>query len=563
VLGKRQQPRHLRLTRTLSAKRDALLVKWWPAVSATALFLVLVALIGPWSELPINDDWQYAHVAKSLAEKATLTVDVPIAPTVVGQSLMAFPVIRALGFSHLALRFLTMTLSILILFELGYLLSISAVPGGLQFVALANVVANPLFLHLSTSFMTENYAYFVGLLGACIWFYGRNRHPVASGVIAAAIVGFAFWIRQFSALVLPALILAELISARVGSRSLRPLAIRWSASLGVFAVSVAAYFAWATSTGNFTSAFSGPLGSALSPDPLSILVELGVFLFYVTFFFAPFLVAFIRREKPSVGALLIPALLAASAGFALALGDWTGSPRASLHPTFPFLHNLLTEYGVGPITLTDVYWNNAQTRPSVSAAPWIILEVVMIILSFAWFRVFALVKEQKNELAIFGICLAVLSFTAVAISFRYAILDRYHYPALLAFTVAIAVLFPRGSERRLYRAAVLWIGCLGLFSTLSLHDYFRWNEVRVDLVREAQRRGIALSQLDGGYEVNGWNDVERIATSAGCGVKVVWFCDDRPFRIGLEQKASDSLILSQPVDAWLVRFPDIKLIQRR
>lgn len=48
-----------------------------------------------------------------------------------------------------------------------------------------------------------------------------------------------------------------------------------------------------------------------------------------------------------------------------------------------------------------------------------------------------------------------------------------------------------------------------VFSTFALHDYFRWSKVRGRLVADAQRRGIALSEVKGGCEVNRWNDVEK------------------------------------------------------
>lgn len=41
----------------------------WPILCAIVFFFALIAAIGPWSELPINDDWQYAHFAKPFAER--------------------------------------------------------------------------------------------------------------------------------------------------------------------------------------------------------------------------------------------------------------------------------------------------------------------------------------------------------------------------------------------------------------------------------------------------------------------------------------------------------------
>ena len=280
-------------------------------------------------------------------------------------------------------------------------------------------------------------------------------------------------------------------------------------------------------------------------------------------FFVPFLIGLIGREKARVSLFLTPLTLLLTAAFALKFGDASGSPRANLRPMFPFLHNLLTPYGVGPITLTDVYWNNSQIRPSVPRLPWIIIEIGLIGLSLYWARVFAAAKLQKSEVGIFGISFALITFVAVAVSFQSAIFDRYHYSGILGLTLAAATSFPLARKGLLRIAGVTWIAVLGVFSTLSLHDYFRWNEVRAELVSEAQRGGIALADIDAGYELNGWNDVEGIGSTPSCGIRVFWFCSDRPFRIGVERRSSETAVLSRSVKSWFVPFPPLMLLREQ
>lgn len=538
------------------------LLEIWPALTATALLLGIVVVVGPWSDLPLNDDWQYSHLAKNLAERGVFHVDVPIAPTALGQSLIAWPVIQIFGFSHVGLRMLTIAISILVVVELNYLLLLATVPARVRFVALATIVVNPLFLHLSMSFMTENYGYAVALLAACVWYYGRKHDSHWTGVAAGALAGCAFWIRQFSALVFPALLLAEYMAAGKNQKKFRRFAKERGLATLVWAGFIVVYFPWAKATGNYTAHFSEPLARALRPQPLIVIVETGVYVFYLTIFMAAFLYAYARCER-SITAWLIPALLVLTAGFAWFFGVSNGSPRANLHSSFPFLHNVITTYGLGPLTLTDVYWNNAQMRPHVSPIPWIALELGAIGLSVTWAAVLARVRAEKNEIGLFGIFLALISFAAVVLSYQFAIFDRYHYPGLLGLALGLGVFFPVEKWQRLRRAAVLWLGVLGIFSALSLHDYFRWNETRAELITRAQRQGIALSAIDAGYELNGWYSVEGIGASVGCGPDERWFCNSRAFRIGMEQTQSDRVILSRPVDTWLVDFPELKLLQRQ
>jgi len=535
----------------------------WPFLGATIFLVALIVFIGPWSDLPLNDDWQYAHFAKSFAEHGTFTIDVPVAPSVVGQSIMAWPVIRVFGFSHLALRLLTLALGVLILLEVDYLLVLAAVTAGIRFVALCALVANPLFLNLSTAFMTENYGYFVALLAACIWFRGRKTDSSLQGIAAGGVAGLSFWIRQFSALVFPALLLAEWFTTGANLKNAVKIARRRAPAIFVWLVVIALFFPWAKTTGNYTSSFSQALVQLSKPNLVAIFLESGVFLLYITAFLLPFLVGYGFPRRPSIAAAIVLLIVSLTAAVAWVGGARTGPPAAFLNSTFPFLNNVVTSYGVGPITLTDVYWDNAQTRPHVPATPWLVVEVLLVFASLGWGSVATRVRTQKSEIGVFGITFALLSLVAVVLSYQYDIYDRYHYPGVLGFTIALAAFFPAQNEVRLRRAAVVWITAMAAFSTLSLHDYFRWQEARAAVLSRAARRGIPLSAIDAGYEPNGWNIVERKAAALGCGSEVAFFCRNRQYRIGLEQGPADSLILSQASDAWLVHFPDIKLMKRR
>jgi hypothetical protein len=69
-----------------------------PIIWALLAYVAAILLIAPWGDFPLNDDWQYAHLAKKLVETGRYRVDVPIAPSTVGQSLLAAPFIKVFGF---------------------------------------------------------------------------------------------------------------------------------------------------------------------------------------------------------------------------------------------------------------------------------------------------------------------------------------------------------------------------------------------------------------------------------------------------------------------------------
>ena len=95
-----------------------------PNFNLFVLFLVFginILLIQPWGDFPLNDDWQYAHITKQFAETLQIKIDVPIAPTVILQTLFGGIITSLFGFSHTYLRILTLFFSsilILILYSI-------------------------------------------------------------------------------------------------------------------------------------------------------------------------------------------------------------------------------------------------------------------------------------------------------------------------------------------------------------------------------------------------------------------------------------------------------------
>ena len=185
-----------------------------------ASYLLLVLLVQPWGNYPLNDDWIYARIGKRFAETGRFVFDHDTGSAFMGQGMLAAPVIRLLGFSHTHLRGLTMVFSALTILLSWMLLRLAEVRPGIRAAALLLLVCNPIFAYLSLSFMTEIYAYFFALLGAVVWLRDRRAHPEGElvswpGAIAAAVaVGAGFWIRQYSVVAFPALVGATVLTER-------------------------------------------------------------------------------------------------------------------------------------------------------------------------------------------------------------------------------------------------------------------------------------------------------------------------------------------------------------
>lgn len=577
------------------------------ALVPVAIVLLLVALwaaIRPTGDFPLNDDWQYAHVAKRLAESGRFVVDVPVAPTLALQAAAGAAVIRAFGFSHVRLRALTVVVAGGLLLLLDRLLVMAGAGLGARLAQLGLVALNPLFLNLTFSFMTEVYGAAVAFAGVWIWYRsvaaeraGRARRGRWGRRLAALVVGASFWVRQFAVLAFPALAVARLVAARRGGdgavrRELRALALDSLA----FLLPIALYFLWAESgVDRLNPLFTRPLGRSLTRlSAAAHLAQPPVFVFYATAFLLPLLLAvaavswrrWLAAPRARRAALAVVATLALAG---LAAAQWGGQPR-SFHPFlqrhFPLLSNIVLPYGVGPVELSGFPAAGGGVSPASPVAAWVAFEIVLVALGWTWLElarrgralhasvvVDAGPRALRAELVVFGAAFALLSCLAAVQVFRFRVFDRYFFPCLLGLTLAAVLLPASGAATAAARPRRFGVGLavavtsalLGGLSVAAVHDHFRWNEARWRLLDRGVAAGLPAAEIDGGFEVNGWLEYEgdppRRPTRT-CGRRTRWYCWELDYAIGFAPPPGGEVVLREPVADRLGNFPDLLLVRR-
>ena len=181
------------------------------------------------------------------------------------------------------LRALTWVITALCLLCVDHLLHLAGVSPSRRLFALLVLLLNPLFFYFANTFMTEMYGYFPALLAAVVYFEYRRRTPVASRSrelqwwIGIALLSIAsFWIRQFSALVFPALVVCWIFTVpRPTGTSRWKVWISPVVSSCIFAMGLIGYFVWVRASGNFGFAFGDPLGRMVQMDGLAWTVGTG------------------------------------------------------------------------------------------------------------------------------------------------------------------------------------------------------------------------------------------------------------------------------------------------
>jgi hypothetical protein len=575
-------------------------------MAGAGVLLAIAVIASAWGNYPLNDDWQYARAARILADTNTVVIDTSIAPSLVGQLFLAWPFMKVFGFSHLLLRLLTMVMAGVILWSLDRILEHAHVTRSIRIKALVLVALQPWFVDLALSFMTECWGYGVALAGAAIWLDARracdhqgarSAVPLWASLLVGALVGASFWIRQFCVVVYPALLLGtvgRLAIERAWGRLLRTLP-RMILGAGAFAGVVTAYFSWAEHKQLLKSAFSGPLSQMLHFTWFDYKIVAGLQLFYLGASFLPVLATWPLRARSWLRILVSSALALALGKAAYSLITASASDNAgafNLHRLFPFTSNVIHTNGIGPNTLTDVFFVNPDRFAVLSFGFWQTVTYILVGATVLWglplagLRVLRGISRTGQEIFVFAIAFSVGSLVLAVQSYGAVGFDRYYLPLVLGAALALAVLL-HGEERLVRRLGhgrlstflfVILTLPLAFFTVASMHDYFRWNDARWRLVARTQAMGVPSTSIDGGYEVNGdlsfdlmrkhpeKIDTSRCIGSCHCeipwGLGPIWTCYDSSYRVGMSIRGEYEEIAREEPNFWLGRNRPVILMRR-
>ena len=128
------------------------------ALHLTALscaWVLMVVLVNPIGEFPLNDDWSYGRAVQSLVEHGSLQLtgftSMPLVAQVLWGALFCLP----FGFSFTALRVSTLVLGLIGIFATYALIKEVRAHTTIAFMAAMLITINPLYFQLSFTFMTD------------------------------------------------------------------------------------------------------------------------------------------------------------------------------------------------------------------------------------------------------------------------------------------------------------------------------------------------------------------------------------------------------------------------
>jgi len=203
---------------TPTARRAAALA--FPAALA-GIWIVMAVLIRPVGDFPLNDDWSYGKIVRTLVETGRLEYTPWVSMALLTQVLWAALFCLPFGFSHTALRFSTLTLGLAGILGTYCLLRECRLRRSTAFLGALTVAVNPVFFNLSATFMTDVPFFAFAVLSA--WLLARalrrGNVPLAAGGIALACC--ATLIREVGMIIPFAFALAWTFGLRIGDWGLR------------------------------------------------------------------------------------------------------------------------------------------------------------------------------------------------------------------------------------------------------------------------------------------------------------------------------------------------------
>lgn len=528
-----------------------------------AVALILVVLVDPRGEFPINDDWAYTHSVQWLLDERRIRLSDWIAMNLFPQTLAGGLVVKLFGFSFTVLRHLTQIISALVaVFALRWFLVV-----GLSrrdaLIASLSMIAMPCWLPVANSFMTDLYAMLFALPAATLFFRALRTPLVSLIVLATVLACLGVLQRQVVAVVPVAFLIAWFAANR--RFELRTLAIGLIPIITVLATEYL-YVAYLTNGPGVPTAQQYAHGRVL-PAVLKVfdtessgyrqwvISNFMTIVAYLGLFAVPF--ALWRGFSADRAARWIVLSVAGLILVAMAVTGFWPPWRE---------YQLIDAAGIGPFVLYDaqprelaaldrsagVLWRVAAAGAAIGIAA--LLHTAYVVLRGITGGIKRDAGERIFLLSLIGAYLAPFILTDY--------IDRYLL-FVLPFVLALMARGAPANPARFSRGvSVVWLMAALTLGTMATHDYFAWNRARWEAIHTAEDMGATPLTLDGGFEYNGYYGFEARLPAIVPG-KSWWWVHDDQYVIAFTVVPGYVEQAQFPVDAWLPRTPPvIRLLER-
>jgi hypothetical protein len=489
--------------------------RWAPvAVVALAVLLPLVLTsMGGADGLPRNDDWSYRDLLWRWHDHGDLRLGGWESMTLVGQLLLAWPVVAAFPRNVVALQVFTLVVGALgALAAYGALRRFVSVPRA--FLATALTIISPLYTPLAMSFMTDVPAF--ATQAVCSWLGAsavtpQVRRPRRWFAAAVAVGLFGVTIREY-AVVAPAAVLV-VFGARAWGRRDREALVATAVATVIGAIFVAGFVAWRRSWANSLSLEPGvPDGFGDFGRAAVFTVVTLAFLVLPALAFAP-----LRRLVRSMVTTRWSVVLVVSAAIVLVAGavaTWEWSP--------PLLGPYLDQRGALGNDILPGDRALIVPAPVLRAVLLVVLAATILLVGVIVLTATDMVRRGqtwRDRCAAFDartLAWAIVVLTTVSLiaagTADLPIFDRYVLPAVPFAAGLVLAWHPTEVDlaERSPHAVLRWVTVVAFAAggLLWSVDSARFDATRWAAGEQAVRLGYPADRVDAGFE---WRNVHRPA----------------------------------------------------
>ncbi len=478
----------------------SVLSKYKDQVGLTILWFLIIMIVNPAGDFPLNDDWCYGKSVKTLTDHGYLKLYNWGEMTLIAHVYFGYIFTNFFGFSFTVLRWSTLLMagiSIIGVYELCKQIKTSRWIG---ITCALLCMVNPIFMGLSFSFMTDVPFYSITIWTFYFFIRSMNTNRWGPLIIAIFLCCWAFLIRQI-ALVFPlAWLIAVIFTKKMDVKT-------FISALLPTVVLTLLYFSYTEimkSQGLLQGRYNDRLYLLFNDikqfdihKVKNVIGYLLVTLSYLGFLLAPVhIFSFLKKEIKQFNWLIVLYTLVVTG-----LLIYTGK-------VIPNLHNVWIDFGIGPTTLYDHYGNFTKTPlPEAPKLLWWLVTAVGVFSSVSFFfrlkQLFKLLIARKN--IAMPVVFSLIYFTIYTAPFLIVgMYDRYLLPLLPAIIIVLFNEYDKSPSRLFKYSSLVFVFLIGLFSVCATHDYLSWNRVRWDVITKLKESGIRPDHIQGGVEYSTW-----------------------------------------------------------
>jgi len=520
--------------------------KYINIIGILLLWILLIIIINPTGDFPLNDDWCYGKSVKTLLEENYLKLYNWGEMTLVAHVYWGYLFTKVFGFSFTVLRYSTLIMAGASLVGIYQLCKEVKISNRIALLSTLLCMVNPIFIGLSFSFMTDVPYYCLTIWSFLYFIKAMQTDNWKPLLLATIICCWAFLIRQI-ALVFPlawflAIILTKERTRKVIFKSLFPIL--------VLTVLYFSYTYFMTSQGKLQGRYNDRLFLLFNTIKgfnirtiAAIFSYLLIVLTYIGFLFAPLHLFYLLKIKTNKYVMIFYTFL----GTLFLI--WFGK-------TIPNLDNVWIDFGIGPTTLYD-YYDNFKENPFFQAPVllrWTITFIGVfssIAIPLRFMKFFRKTPLKKvPAIIIFSLAFGIIYVAPFLII---GIYDRYLlalYPVVIVF---LGYKLEFSVSNRIKIVSIVFSFCLGMFSVCGTHDYLSWNRVRWEVLTELQEKGVGVNHIQGGAEFTTWYHFSEKEEK--------WWENVIPvYKLVFNSKGKENIIAEYEYSRWLPGKNKIYLI---